>query len=399
MDWDRRARQLIEICYEASLEPARWADFVEALSAAFDRAPTSMGFARPGDPLAGVVHVAGLRSDYIRRFGEHFLGGLPWSTSFIRESGKDFGMLGRYFPADLDLASSGFYRDWMRPQGLAPVWPIGATIRLDGLGDVGWLSVYRAEGGEPFDDEDVAFGNEIFPHVQRAMRIHSRLVGSRRERMALVEVMDRLPVGVVLIDPKRQPVSTNRAADRILAVADGIAMGRNGPYATEHRDNDALQKLLASALHPEAGKEIEGGGFVAISRPSGRRAYAVMVTPLLAAPPDSTSGDAVVSLWIADPESGSISATEVLESLYQLTAAEAELVRLLSQGFSLDEAARERGVTINTARSQLKQVFSKTDTRRQGELMRLVLTGVASIRESEPTASLESRIGDQEERS
>ena len=81
-------------------------------------------------------------------------------------------------------------------------------------------------------------------------------------------------------------------------------------------------------------------------------------------------------------------ATEVLESLYQLTAAEAELVRLLSQGFSLDEAARERGVTINTARSQLKQVFSKTDTRRQGELMRLVLTGVASIRDSEPVAAL-----------
>jgi len=42
--------------------------------------------------------------------------------------------------------------------------------------------------------------------------------------------------------------------------------------------------------------------------------------------------------------------------------------------------AAERGVTMNTVRSQLKQVFSKTDTSRQGELVHLVLTGVASIR-------------------
>ncbi len=68
--------------------------------------------------------------------------------------------------------------------------------------------------------------------------------------------------------------------------------------------------------------------------------------------------------------------------------------QLLSQGFSLDEAAQQRGVTINTARSQLKQVFSKTDTRRQGELMRLVLTGVASIRDSEPMASLSPKKKD-----
>jgi len=206
--------------------------------------------------------------------------------------------------------------------------------------------------------------------------------------MALVEVMDRLPTGVVLLDPQRQPVSTNRAAEWILAMSDGIAMGANGPFATDPRENAALQRLLSSALAPDSGKEIEAGGFIAVSRPSGRRAYAVMVTPLLAATPESTSGEAVVSLWIADPDSGRVSATEVLEHLYQLTNAEAELVQLLSQGFSLDEAAQKRGVTINTARSQLKQVFSKTDTRRQGELMRLVLTGVASIRDSEPIAAI-----------
>ncbi len=70
----------------------------------------------------------------------------------------------------------------------------------------------------------------------------------------------------------------------------------------------------------------------------------------------------------------------MVESLYALTPAEAELVRLLAEGCSLDQVAEQRGVTMNTVRSQLKQVFCKTDTSRQGELVHLVLTGVAAIR-------------------
>ena len=53
----------------------------------------------------------------------------------------------------------------------------------------------------------------------------------------------------------------------------------------------------------------------------------------------------------------------------------------IAQGRSLDEAAKDRGVTRNTARTQLKQVFAKTGTKRQGELVRLVLSGVAPIRD------------------
>ena len=73
----------------------------------------------------------------------------------------------------------------------------------------------------------------------------------------------------------------------------------------------------------------------------------------------------------------------MLETLYQLTHAEAELVRLIAEGNSLEEVAAQRGVTMNTVRSQLKQVFSKTDTSRQGELVHLVLTGIASIRDGD----------------
>ena len=82
---------------------------------------------------------------------------------------------------------------------------------------------------------------------------------------------------------------------------------------------------------------------------------------------------------LSDPEFREVSITDVLTDIYGLTPAEGELAQLLAQGRSLEEAAQIRGVTLNTARSQLKQVFAKTDTNRQGQLLQLVLSGVASI--------------------
>ena len=106
-----------------------------------------------------------------------------------------------------------------------------------------------------------------------------------------------------------------------------------------------------------------------------------MVGPLLAASGQDTTNEACAVIFGADPEGSHVGTTTVLETLYGLTRAEAELVRLVAEGHSLDEVASERGVTMNTVRSQLKQVFAKTDTNRQGQLMRLVLTGVAGIQD------------------
>jgi DNA-binding CsgD family transcriptional regulator len=109
----------------------------------------------------------------------------------------------------------------------------------------------------------------------------------------------------------------------------------------------------------------------------------VLVGPLRPHSGEPTATDAVVVLYVADLEQGVLRRREVLRELYGLTEAETQLVELLCQGSSLDEAAGARGVTLNTARSQLKQVFAKTHTSRQSELVRLVISGVARSRARE----------------
>jgi DNA-binding CsgD family transcriptional regulator len=121
---------------------------------------------------------------------------------------------------------------------------------------------------------------------------------------------------------------------------------------------------------------------VALSRPSGRRSYVVSVVPL----PFQTgerlaAGRAAAMLFVAEPDRRSERPDAWLQRLWDLTPAEARLAGRLMQGESLREAADALGVALGTARNQLKHVFAKTDTRRQAELMRLLLQSMPPLDE------------------
>ncbi|HTM78165.1 MAG TPA: helix-turn-helix transcriptional regulator, partial [Devosia sp.] len=60
-------------------------------------------------------------------------------------------------------------------------------------------------------------------------------------------------------------------------------------------------------------------------------------------------------------------------ALFRLTAAEIALVEALAQGQSLQAYADLKQVTINTVRTQLKAIFLKTNTHRQGELIAMFM--------------------------
>jgi DNA-binding CsgD family transcriptional regulator len=65
-------------------------------------------------------------------------------------------------------------------------------------------------------------------------------------------------------------------------------------------------------------------------------------------------------------------ATQLLIELYHLAPNEARLAGLLAEGRSLDDAADKMRITRGHARQRLKNIFQKTDTARQGELVALL---------------------------
>ena len=115
---------------------------------------------------------------------------------------------------------------------------------------------------------------------------------------------------------------------------------------------------------------------LSLPRPSLKRPLQVFISTLRNAKRAVGFGasGAVAALFVSDPGSGPVTSAIVLQALYGLTPAEGRLAHQLATGASLEEAAARLGLRLETVRSRLKVIFQKTDTHRQADLVRLILS-------------------------
>jgi DNA-binding CsgD family transcriptional regulator len=62
---------------------------------------------------------------------------------------------------------------------------------------------------------------------------------------------------------------------------------------------------------------------------------------------------------------------ELVQSLFDLTVAEARVARSVTMGQTVEEIASEKGVSPHTVRTQVRGVLEKTGSRRQAEFIAL----------------------------
>jgi DNA-binding CsgD family transcriptional regulator len=89
---------------------------------------------------------------------------------------------------------------------------------------------------------------------------------------------------------------------------------------------------------------------------------------------NSSIGADCVAVFLSRPGGLQLSPKRLV-TLYKITPAEARLAARLAALRTVEEAADDLGVSVSTARSQLKSVFAKTGTRSQSELLMLLATG------------------------
>ena len=106
-----------------------------------------------------------------------------------------------------------------------------------------------------------------------------------------------------------------------------------------------------------------------VSRISGRP-LSVTVAPL------RTVGwpeEPAAVVFISDPDEPAELPGDLLRRCYGLSPAESQLALMLIPGLSLKEAAARLHIALNTAKTQLKSIFTKTRVKRPGELISLLL--------------------------
>lgn len=249
------------------------------------------------------------------------------------------------------------------------------------------LGMMRSKSRGAYEPEMLATLSRVLPHLTRVIQILLRLNDLEARARSDEALWNRLPYGVVLLEDNGRILWSNSAADAIISRSDGLTARGGMLQAKGAEDNAALLKLIGEAAETATGRGIEAGGALAVPRDA-RRPLAVLVAPFSI---DRTLHNmpvhrpAVVVL-INDPDCHPQPPAEMLAKLYRFTRRETALACLLIQGLDLREAADRLDVGMSTVRTHLRQIFEKTGTRRQAQLVSLLLRSVAVLR-TEPDGS------------
>jgi DNA-binding CsgD family transcriptional regulator len=269
------------------------------------------------------------------------------------------------------------YYDWQRRQ--SDIWfRLVGQARPAPLVQAG-VALHRTRKAGRYEGSDLHQFGMLQRHLQRALSIGFRIGSLGTLQACTTELLDRNPAAVLLLDAQQRVVYSNRRAAALQAERDGISICANGIVLLNRAANDMLQRLVAQALSPIGPSGAVPGGTMRAARRSGRRPYAVFVSRVPARAPALSVLRPAVCVVITDPDRPQTLHTERLQAAFGFTDAEARLAVRLAAGQSLRSAAAALHITYGTARVRLAQLFQKTDTTRQGELISLLHATCAAI--------------------
>jgi DNA-binding CsgD family transcriptional regulator len=347
---------------DAVVDPAAWMQEMEKISAAVNAEGAALlGLAeRPADIPRTPSVDEGFRSYFDRGF--HLNG--------LREvRGMPLLLSGERVVIDEDIATpeevrSTEYYNWLRSVGVE--WFAAVALRADS--DPWLLAIQRTPQQGPFEPGDKRALELLSPYLTEAATL-SKAVG----QVALASTASALGAvrhAAVALGRGGRVLDANAAAqalfDKTIYVQDGRFRVAD-PRARQQLDAaiEAMQAAPDAPLSPDP---------IVIARGEERP----VVARFLSVPPAARSpflgARALLTLAPVEPRPGPSAA--MLARVFGLTPAEARLTSILAEGASLEQAAEELRIGRETARTQLKAVFAKTGTHRQGELV-AVLAAVA----------------------
>jgi DNA-binding CsgD family transcriptional regulator/PAS domain-containing protein len=367
---------LIHQIYEAALDPSGWEPALRGVAGVIGADTIGVGFGVPDGDGGGIDLDAdpGFTVALHEAMNEDHAAG----SLFLRAAlGVPYT-----FERQLGVASyrrSTFYNEPLRRYGYGPA--LACTVlreedRHSGLG------AFRARRRRDFDDEELSLVERLMPHLAQAVGIHAYIARLEDERRAAWRVVDDLVAGVILLDAQGRIVDANAAARRLLRSADGILEDRDGSLRAARPDlTRRLRKLVSQAAGIAVGSAEALGGALTLARPSGLRSLQLLVAPLSGAEGRRwLRARASVAVFVTDPERQLELPEPRVQRLLGLTRTEARVAIALAGGASPREIAERLGVQANTVHWHLKQIYAKTGTRRQAELVRLLLALPLALR-------------------
>ena len=250
-----------------------------------------------------------------------------------------------------------YYQEFLSPFGLR--WFAGVKIAC--RDDLWCLSMQNSIEQGPFSKPELTLFEALSARLSSVAAL-SRTLGFAKAE-ATMEAFQISGRAAVLIGPGGNVFLVNPAAEMLLGADLQI---RNGKLiSTDRLATAALHRAVYELLWLQHASSPP----IVLPRRRGRPIVAYpMALPSLAR---DFLGPARAAVVLVDLASHVAATDAILRSVFGLTPAEAKLAKRIQSGESLESAADAMGISYDTARNQLKSVFAKTETKRQGEFIAL----------------------------
>ena len=359
--WDLAAVE--QAFAEAAVDPALWTRALEVAAEA-TQGVGALLFPHPGVGRHGSIPIvphtpslAGAHETYIADgWSQRDERERAWPRLLDKRVVTDFDDMG----AD-EMKRHPYYQEFLAPRRFQ--WFAGVLVSS---GEDNWaLSIQRSITQSPFDDGEKVQLDRLSRRLGGAAAL-ARALGFVAIDAAL-EAYEISGLGVAVIGLSGEVIRLNAAGERL--IGQGIAMHNRHLVGQSPDATRALERALHKLIFMDSSNAL----MPPVSLPRHGRmpllAYPVKLSRLAG----NLFFDGQVLLVFIDPQTRGRPPEGTLRKVWGLTPAEAKLASNLAAGDGLETVADQLRIASSTARKQLSNIFAKTGTHRQGELIAMLL--------------------------
>ncbi|MCV6586870.1 MAG: helix-turn-helix transcriptional regulator [Marinibacterium sp.] len=367
----RHLLKTVDTLYEAACDPETWPVFLQSASELFGAQGAQIGHHDLRNHTLSFSRIYGYDwSDSHYRLYDKLMPMDPRIPYFAQNPFRPVHC--RMHLSDEELHESQVYQEVLEPGGVE--YSLGVNL-VEDTRSLSYFLALRNKSHNRFDQADCDLMTELVPHLNRAVILQRDIGTIDFEKNVAANTLDNMAIGVIVVNRLSKVLYSNATAQEILedrdglAIVDGIAVPNT---ASEGQLSAAIDHVIARA---RTGKATSGQA-VSIDRNKSLVPLQIFVSPILGDHMRSgwaRASEPLAVLTIRDSERPIETRQEVLCKVFGLTASQARLVTLIVGGLSVQNAAKNAGITEASARQYLKVAFDKMNVSRQGEMVAKVL--------------------------
>jgi len=368
--------RLISLIYGSIVEPGAWQhtfkDYVRAIGG-------DSGFIFAKDDVSrtrGNIAACGITvADHLERYFSYFVGRNPYDHFFRHRPEGDVRNVGAFAFSD-SYRRSEWFNEWAKPQGYGD--SIGCHVARQKEFDC-FISIRRPDRLGSFSPAEISLARATLPHFGHALKVWAQIERERVSSQSFAQALDGISAPVFIVDTNGRILRMNGAAEAYLYAESGL-VGNRGHLCARHRGAaTALRDAIRGATRPPSLSQAAGANVI-VPREDGRRPLTVRIMPIAsrAVWGDFAPRTGVAALFVIDPEMQRERPIDLFAAAYSLTPRERAVLSVIVEGDGLPRAAETLDIAVTTARTYLQQIFQKTRTVKQAELVRLFFDTVGS---------------------